>query len=118
MTLVPRVCLVAESSIRDALIATVHFRDPLFPTFAHGPFRGVQRVTRYIGDALPRALQDWMGTSHPLRLRSRQRRGRHGCRLETGRRRGREGCGIHRGLVLKLQGRGGAGILPADFRLQ
>ena len=32
--------------MRNPLIADVHFRTPLFPTFTHGPFRGVQRAVR------------------------------------------------------------------------
>ena len=38
--------------MRDTVFAAVHFRTPLFPTFTHATFRGVQHAARYIGDAL------------------------------------------------------------------
>ncbi len=52
MTLVSRIYFFAKTPMRDAPIADVHFRDPLFPHFTHGPFRGVQRAVLYIGDVL------------------------------------------------------------------
>ena len=50
MTLVSRIHLVAKSPIRDALIADVQFRTPLFPAFTYWPFRGVQRAVRIYRD--------------------------------------------------------------------